>query len=257
MIEAIQLVEANFPWLLPLIVFIFGAVVGSFLNVCIYRIPEERSIVIPGSTCACGQPIRFFHNIPIFSWLFLRGRAACCEARFSVRYPLVELITALLFTASWMQLETVPALLGMLFIAILLCATFIDFDHMIMPTASPSGHGCRCASGSCFPAMHAVEASIPLLGRIESGLIAITGALVGSGLVYWIAVLGEIVFGNLQWGGRCKIYWLYRCFLWLAGSCLCHVWGCCWVRSCSSLGFLPCAYATLFANRRPSMLMTP
>ena len=200
MIEAIQLVEANFPWLLPLIVFIFGAVVGSFLNVCIYRIPEERSIVIPGSTCACGQPIRFFHNIPIFSWLFLRGRAACCEARFSVRYPLVELITALLFTASWMQLETVPALLGMLFIAILLCATFMDFDHVIIPDRfSIGGMVVGVLLAVAFPAMHAVEASIPLLGRIESRLIA-SGALVGSGLVYWIAVLGEIVFRNLQWG---------------------------------------------------------
>ena len=195
MIEAIQLVEANFPWLLPLIVFIFGAVVGSFLNVCIYRIPEERSIVIPGSTCACGQPIRFFHNIPILSWLFLRGRAACCGTRFSVRYPLVELITALLFTASWMQLETVPALLGMLFIAILVCATFIDLDHMIIPDRfSIGGMVVGVLLAVAFPAMHAVEASIPLLGRIESGLIAIIGALVGSGLVYWIAVLGEIVF---------------------------------------------------------------
>jgi leader peptidase (prepilin peptidase)/N-methyltransferase len=181
--------------LLPLFVFIFGAVVGSFLNVCIYRIPEERSVVVPGSTCACGQPIRFFHNIPILSWLFLRGRAACCDERFSVRYPLVELTTALLFTASWMQLETVPALLGMFFIAILLCATFIDLDHMIIPDRFSIGGmvvGVLVAVG--FPALHSVEASIPLLSRVESGLIAITGALVGSGLVYWIAVLGEVVF---------------------------------------------------------------
>lgn len=195
MIEAIQLVDADFPWLLPVFVFIFGAVVGSFLNVCIYRIPQERSIVVPGSTCACGQAIRFFHNIPILSWLFLRGRAACCGASFSIRYPLVELLTALLFAASWLQLDPVPALLGMLFCALLLCATFIDLDHMIIPDRfSIGGMVLGVLLAFTFPALHAVDTSIPLLARMESGLLAIIGAFVGSGLVYWISVLGEVVF---------------------------------------------------------------
>lgn len=195
MIEALQLVEANVPWLLPLFAFVFGAVVGSFLNVCIYRIPEDRSIIMPGSTCACGRPIRFFHNIPILSWVLLRGRAACCGAPFSLRYPLVELITALLFAACWLQLDPAPALLGMFFISLLLCATFIDLDHMIIPDRfSIGGMVAGVLLAFAFPSLHSVEASIPLLARIESGLVAIIGAFVGSGLVYWISVLGEVVF---------------------------------------------------------------
>ncbi len=78
----------------------FGACVGSFLNVCIHRLPKGESIVTPGSRCACGQPIPFWYNIPLFGWLSLRGRAKCCGTGISVRYPLVELITALLFVAA-------------------------------------------------------------------------------------------------------------------------------------------------------------
>ena len=62
-----------------------GACVGSFLNVCIHRLPKGESIVTPGSHCACGQPIPFWYNIPLFGWLFLRGRAHCCAARISLR----------------------------------------------------------------------------------------------------------------------------------------------------------------------------
>ena len=195
MMDTLQLVEANVPWLFPVFAFVFGAVVGSFLNVCIYRIPMDRSVVVPGSTCACGQPVRFFHNIPILSWIFLRGRAACCGEGFSVRYPLVELITALLFTACWLQLDPVPALLGMFFVSMLLCATFIDLDHMIIPDRfSIGGMVAGVLLAFAFPSLHSVEADVALLARIESGLVAIIGAFVGSGLVYWISVLGEVVF---------------------------------------------------------------
>ena len=85
---------AAFPWFFPLCAFVFGACIGSFLNVCIYRMPAGQSIVTPGSHCACGAPIRWYDNIPIASWLVLRGRARCCGRPFSIRYPLVELLTA-------------------------------------------------------------------------------------------------------------------------------------------------------------------
>ncbi|RPG87218.1 MAG: prepilin peptidase [Coraliomargarita sp. TMED73] len=195
MIEAYQIVESNAPWIFTLFAFVIGAVVGSFLNVCIYRIPENRSVIAPGSACACGQPIPFYRNIPIISWILLQGRAACCELKFSIRYPLVELITALLFAACWLQFDPVPALLGMLFCAILLCATFIDLDHMIIPDRFSIGGMVIGVLLAClFPVLHSVESSIPLLASIESGLVAVLGAFVGSGLVYWIAVLGEVIF---------------------------------------------------------------
>ena len=85
-------------WILPAWLFALGGIVGSFLNVVVYRLPAGRSIVHPGSQCpACGHLIRWYHNLPIVSWLLLGGRCHDCRAKISARYPLVELITALLF----------------------------------------------------------------------------------------------------------------------------------------------------------------
>jgi leader peptidase (prepilin peptidase)/N-methyltransferase len=133
MFETFEFINEDFPWFFAALVAIFGAMTGSFLNVCIYRIPAERSIVFPGSSCACGRPIPFYHNIPIFTWLILRGKASCCGAPFSIRYPAIELLTAVLFFWVWSVYPPVVALMGMLFIAFLICATFIDLDHMIIP----------------------------------------------------------------------------------------------------------------------------
>ena len=108
-------VAAAFPWFLPLVAFVLGACVGSFLNVCIHRIPAGQSVVRPGSHCACGAPIRWYDNIPILSWFFLRGRARCCGRRFSFRYPLVEALTAALSLACWLLFPPAKALGGALF----------------------------------------------------------------------------------------------------------------------------------------------
>ena len=99
MIETFIYINADCPWFFATFSFIFGAITGSFLNVCIYRIPAERSVVFPGSTCACGKAIAWYNNIPILTWLFLRGRASCCGERFSVRYPAIESLTGVLFYA--------------------------------------------------------------------------------------------------------------------------------------------------------------
>ncbi|HOD47310.1 MAG TPA: prepilin peptidase, partial [Opitutaceae bacterium] len=87
MFDAYAEVFAQFPWFLPVVVTVFGTMIGSFLNVCIYRIPAGKSVVRPGSHCACGKPIAWYDNIPVLSWLILRGRARCCGGKFSVRYP--------------------------------------------------------------------------------------------------------------------------------------------------------------------------
>lgn len=194
MLETLEFINEAHPWFFAALAAIYGALTGSFLNVCIYRIPEERSVVFPGSTCACGQPIPFYHNIPIFSWLILRGRASCCGQKFSFRYPAIELLTSILFLWVWLIYPPIVAIIGMLFVSFLICATFIDLDHMIIPDRFSIGGMVIGVAISCaFPALHGVE-GVPVVSNIQSGITAITGALIGAGLVYWIAVLGEIVF---------------------------------------------------------------
>lgn len=116
-------------------VFIFGAVIGSFLNVCIYRIPAGVSIVKPASRCpSCEKAIRWYQNIPIFSYLILRGRCASCGVSISIRYPLVEMLTGVLFLLVFWQfglMWATPVYWSLM--AALVVITFIDFDHQIIP----------------------------------------------------------------------------------------------------------------------------
>lgn len=194
MFETFEFINEDFPWFFSGLAAIVGAIVGSFLNVCIYRIPADRSIIFPSSTCACGRPIPFYHNIPILSWILLRGKASCCGESFSVRYPVIELLTAILFFWAWLVHPPVVALMGMLFISFLICATFIDLDHMIIPDRfSIGGMLLGVVLSTFLPALHQIE-GLPVISNIQSGLTSIIGALVGAGLIYWIAVLGEIVF---------------------------------------------------------------
>ncbi|MFP4282463.1 MAG: prepilin peptidase, partial [Opitutales bacterium] len=99
--ETLSEIDLYFPWFLPTLVAVLGACVGSFLNVVIYRVPAGRSVVKPGSMCRCGRPIAWYDNLPVLSWILLRGRARCCGARFSARYPAIEALTAFLFWAAW------------------------------------------------------------------------------------------------------------------------------------------------------------
>lgn len=194
MLEFLELRNESLPLLFSGLVAVFGAIVGSFLNVCILRIPEGRSIIFPKSACACGQPIPFYHNLPIFSWFLLKGRAHCCGQRFSIRYPLIECLTAFLFCWLWSIYPPAVAIIGMLFVAFLICATFIDLDHMIIPDRfSIGGMLLGVLVSFIFPQLHGIEGP-PILSNIQSGTIAITGALVGAGLLYWTAVLSELVF---------------------------------------------------------------
>jgi leader peptidase (prepilin peptidase)/N-methyltransferase len=122
-------------WLAQLWVFFVGSCVGSFLNVVIYRLPAGLSLVSPGSRCPhCETPVRFYDNIPILSWLILRGRCRSCKAAIAVRYPLVELITGLLAWFTWLKFGLSWAcLMNFIFIATLVAVTFIDLDHRIIP----------------------------------------------------------------------------------------------------------------------------
>lgn len=119
---------------LPFVV-IMGACIGSFLNVCIYRIPLGISLSYPGSHCyRCGQPVRWYDNAPLLSYLILRGRCRHCGVHFSVRYFFVELLTALLALGTALKLNYTLALIpAYVFIGLLIVGTFTDIDHWIIP----------------------------------------------------------------------------------------------------------------------------
>ena len=116
-------------------VFIFGIMIGSFLNVVIYRIPKEESIVFPASKCqSCGNALKWYHNIPVFSWLFLKGKCGFCKEKISGQYPLVELLTGLLFLSLYLKLGLVWHLpFVALSFAALLALVMIDFKYMAVP----------------------------------------------------------------------------------------------------------------------------
>lgn len=116
-------------------IFFVGMCIGSFLNVCIYRLPSGKSIVHPASACPeCGTAIRWYDNIPLISYILLRGRCRGCKTSISIRYPIVELLCGLFAMTSWMRFgNMLPALIYFIFTAALLVITFIDIDYRIIP----------------------------------------------------------------------------------------------------------------------------
>jgi len=123
------------PMIINWYIFFVGMCIGSFLNVCIYRLPSGKSIVRPASACpVCGMQIHWYDNIPLISYIILRGRCRECKTAISIRYPIVELLCGLFAMASWMRFgNSLPALIYFIFIAALLVITFIDIDHRIIP----------------------------------------------------------------------------------------------------------------------------
>lgn len=120
---------------ITLFVFIFGIMIGSFLNVVIYRIPKGESIAFPASKCqSCGTPLKWFHNIPLLSWLALGGKCAFCRAKISAQYPVVELMTGVIFLALYFKLGLVWYLpFVSASFAALFALVVIDFEYMAVP----------------------------------------------------------------------------------------------------------------------------
>lgn len=122
-------------YLIEIFIFVFGLCIGSFLNVCIYRLPAAQSIVRPASRCPnCGRSIAFYDNIPLLSYLWLRGRCRYCGTKIALRYPTVELLGGLFALATFIKFGlSFQALIYFVFIACLMVVTFIDLDHRIIP----------------------------------------------------------------------------------------------------------------------------
>lgn len=173
-------------------VFLFGAAIGSFLNVCIYRMPLGKSIVSPPSACpSCGQPIRWFDNIPLFSYLKLRARCRHCGALFTARYFLVELLTAVMFLTIWLTFGGWLAVIYWLFVAGLIVATFIDFEHFIIPNEITYG---GIALGFVASLLYWPLHGAPSLG--SAALRSFLGIVVGGLSLYLIVEVGKIFFGK-------------------------------------------------------------
>jgi leader peptidase (prepilin peptidase)/N-methyltransferase len=175
---------------LALIAFVFGAMIGSFLNVCIWRIPEEKSIVFPASHCPkCGRSIRPFDNIPVLSWLILRGRCRDCGKPISPRYPLVEMLTALLsLVLFWKYGLSLQYLAAFLFAAALVVITFIDFDHQIIPDV---------ISLPGIPVFFLLAVFVMGIGFFD----ALIGLIIGGGFLYLVAVGYELIAKREGMGG--------------------------------------------------------
>jgi leader peptidase (prepilin peptidase) / N-methyltransferase len=168
---------------------LFGAIVGSFLNVCILRIPAEESIVSPGSRCpSCKRPIAWYDNIPLLSWLILRGRCRGCRAPISFRYFLVELLTALAAVAVYLHVGFgFEWVVLFAFVASLIVITFIDLDHRIIPDVIS------------LPGI--VAGFVVSFAREPGPIASLIGILFGGGILFAVAWGYEKATGREGMGG--------------------------------------------------------
>lgn len=222
------------------LVFWFGACMGSFLNVCIYRIPREESVIHPRSHCpSCGNLIAWYDNIPLASYLALRARCRHCSTRISPRYFLVEALVAFLFVLVWLKfgpagtprpLGLAPihslAIVAIYWLAVfgLTLGTFVDFEHMIIPDRVTIG---GMISGLLLsilvPALHFQNT---LLGGFGASF---AGAATGFGMLWFVAILGKLIFkkdamgfGDVKLMGAIGAYlgWMAVLFTVMASSLL-------------------------------------
>ena len=176
--------------MLALISILFGAMVGSFLNVCIFRLPQGESIIMPGSHCPhCNNPIKFYDNIPLISYLLLRGKCRNCKASISFQYPLIEGITALF--SCLVSIKFGPSLSYLFyfsFVAALIVITFIDLYHQIIPDViSLPGIGLGLLGSLIIPHI--------------SFFNSLIGMILGGGSLFLVATLYQWFFKREGMGG--------------------------------------------------------
>ena len=169
---------------------IFGAMIGSFLNVCIFRLPKEESIVTPGSHCPhCQKPIKSYDNVPLVSYILLNGRCRYCKESISIQYPLVEGITALVSLILFVRFgPTLSYLFYFSFIAALIVISIIDLYHQIIPDViSLPGIGVGLLASLAIPQIDIIDSLI--------------GALLGGGSLFIVATLYQWLFKREGMGG--------------------------------------------------------
>jgi leader peptidase (prepilin peptidase)/N-methyltransferase len=182
---------------------LLGTVVGSFLNVCIYRIPWQKSVIWPSSRCPiCFGSIASRDNVPVVSWIALRGECRQCGAPISLRYPLVEALVGCLFLGAfvidviagprtaWGQIpvfQLAAAVYHCIFLALLVAATFIDYDLMIIPDQiTVTGMIVGLGLGTCWPEVRPAPGSWPTITHLQGFWVGLAGLLVGAGLTQFV-----------------------------------------------------------------------
>ncbi len=179
-----------------------GACIGSFLNVCIHRLPKEESVVTPASRCACGQPIPWWLNLPLFGWLALRGKARCCGASISIRYPIIELLTAVLFALAILTLPPLKAAIAAVFLPLLIVLAGCDLDDMMVPDAPNLALvGLGLLFSILVPSLQGETGnSLEVINRLQAAGDSLIGIAVGTALVWWIRTIGSILMGQEAMG---------------------------------------------------------
>ena len=184
-------------WLLTAFVASLGAIIGSFLNVVIHRVPREESIAFPASHCpSCGTAIRPYDNIPVVSWAVLRGRCRSCRAPISARYPGVELLTGALFALTYLLHSglTLSLPFDLAFVAAIVALVFIDAEHMILPNViTYPGFALALVARAVVPNLYGVASYGD--GQAPAWLLslggAVLGAAVGGGFLWLVGWLWE------------------------------------------------------------------
>jgi len=171
-------------------IFVFGTVIGSFLNVCIYRLPRQKSVVLPPSTCPqCGYRLQWFDNIPILSYVVLGGKCRTCKNKISLRYPIVELICGGLSTALYAKFGlTQEFFIYSVLIFCLITISFIDLDFQLILNVIT------------IPGL-VVGFILTVLFAVESIFEVVTGIVGGAGALVVIALLGNVLFKKESMGG--------------------------------------------------------
>ncbi|MEY2526466.1 MAG: leader peptidase (prepilin peptidase) / N-methyltransferase [Verrucomicrobiota bacterium] len=185
--------DSAYQFLFSAFAFVLGAAVGSFLNVCIYRLPLDLSVNEPRrSFCpVCKNPIPWQQNLPLISWLWLRGRCAKCGTKIAFRYFAVELLTAFLFLAVWRSFPWPLAIAYWVFVSLIIAATFIDFEHFIIPDQITIGGAVAGIIASVLvPQLMDTDSRVAAL--IRSGLAAALGYI----LLWIVLEAGKIAFGK-------------------------------------------------------------
>ena len=197
--ESFHSIESVSPLLLSLVVFVFGSVLGSFLNVCIVRLPNKESIVKPPSHCPnCKARIPFYDNIPLISYLFLCGRCRFCKERISPRYFFVELLTGILAVALLFRFGLSPAFfVNLVFVAALVVVSFIDLDAWIIPDLiSLPGIGIGFLASVVQYPWPTDSLAIP-----PTPMSSFIGILIGGGFLWLVAIIYELFTGAEGMGG--------------------------------------------------------
>jgi len=179
-------------------VLLLGACIGSFLNVVIYRVPEEKSLLTNSACPKCGKSIPFYYNLPVLGWLILGGKCSNCKASIAWRYPAIELLTALLFALTYSQIGWNAFLpVALVFVATMVSLIFIDADHMILPNV---------ITYPLFVAALIVRVAYPLLAGYAFSDMAYWPATALHNQPAWVGSLVAALFGALVGGGS---LWLF------------------------------------------------